>query len=323
MLRLQDSSEELSENLKTAREHKQLVKAKRRASLGQVAVIRNERRLSLGDLPISEPRTRPAVSNAGDSLRSVELLQQLTVTSAGVRFDLLRVSPLVLQGDFVPAVGSSDAFDLPLPNSVFDAEPAIQRQENSETHMTDDKPTQRPSGHRLVNLDRLNAFFSQNSVCGQCRTGQLVFASEKHEGLASSIRYTCTDCPASFVLHTSDKIRLKPTGPPANELNVRAVLGTMCVGNGYAHLEQFVTNLGSPTLGKPAFYGLQRSVASRLQEAKERVIAGNIAAERRAAIQAGHTPDENGRLPVSVSYDGFWPKRCVGVYLAAFTLVCV
>lgn len=98
-------------------------------------------------------------------------------------------------------------------------------------------------------------------------------------------------------------------GPGAYNINTRIALGAFDSGIGYTHVNSFLMTLNVPTINRTAYKRRQREIGLAIEEVASnscQMVLGNEVEIEKAN---GRTPDHDGLMPLSVSYDMQWLKR--------------
>ena len=132
---------------------------------------------------------------------------------------------------------------------------------------------------------------------------------EKKEGCASILSVVCQICKKINKIKTSRQHQFGMRGPQPYDVNSRIALGAIDNGIGYSHIKSFLTTLDIPSINKSAYKRREQEIGVAIE-----AVAANsceMALENETEIEKtnGKVPDEDGLLPLAVSYDMQWLKR--------------
>ena len=132
---------------------------------------------------------------------------------------------------------------------------------------------------------------------------------EKNEGCASVLSVVCQICKKINKIKTSRQHQFGKRGPQPYDINSRIALRAIDNGIGYRQINSFLTALDIPSINGSAYKRREREIGLAIEDANanscEMVLGSEIEIEK----AAGKVPDEDGLLPLSVSYDIQWLKR--------------
>ena len=132
---------------------------------------------------------------------------------------------------------------------------------------------------------------------------------EKKEGCASIFSVVCQTCKNINKIKTSRQHQFGKRGPQPYDVNSRIALGAIDNGIGYSHIKSFLTSLDVPSINKSAYKRREREIGVAVEAVAanscDMVLENEIEIEK----AAGKVPDEDGLLPLAVSYDMQWLKR--------------
>ena len=116
-------------------------------------------------------------------------------------------------------------------------------------------------------------------------------------------------CKKTKKIKTSRQHQFGMRGPQPYDVNSRIALGAIDNGIGYGHIKSFLTTLDIPSINKSTYKRREREIGVAIE-----VVAANsceMALENETEIEKtnGKVPDEDGLLPLAVSYDMQWLKR--------------
>lgn len=162
------------------------------------------------------------------------------------------------------------------------------------------------TGYRLVSLVLLFAAISTFSSCKSCKVGDVVVSEGTRNGLAPSIIFTCTECPAQLSLSLSPKL------PGCFfEINRLAVFGMRLIGRGRQALVKLCAALNMPNpMSRSSFSGHQTALNDAAEQIAERSM--NAAS---SAVQAAAGQD------IAVSADGTWMRRGFSSLYGAMSVI--
>ena len=98
-------------------------------------------------------------------------------------------------------------------------------------------------------------------------------------------------------------------GPGAYNINTRIALGAIDSGIGYTHVNNFLTSLNVPTINQSAYKRREREIGLAIEEVANNSCQMVLENEIQIEKANGGTPDPDGLMPISVSYDMQWLKR--------------
>ena len=142
----------------------------------------------------------------------------------------------------------------------------------------------------------------EHSKCG----GTINLIGERRQGLASILYSECTKCGHKIQLESSEKV-MGPKGYTRWECNLAAVWGQMASGGGHSSLQESMSVLGIPTMGKKCFTETEREIGEYWRVILEEVMIEAGKEEKRLA-EMRHDY-HNGIPAITVIVDGGWSKR--------------
>ena len=153
------------------------------------------------------------------------------------------------------------------------------------------------NGSRIINLEKLQEYINTLTVhTAQCG-GNILFAGEKKDGLASIISTRCSQCDPSILLETSRKIKGAPRLPSMG----------MSTGGGHSKLQKTWGVLGVPVMSARLFINTEHDIGVWWRKQLEEVMAEASKEEKRLAEERG---DYHEGVPaITVIVDGGWSKR--------------
>jgi len=119
----------------------------------------------------------------------------------------------------------------------------------------------------------------------------------------------CHKCGKSNQICTSRQHRSGKRGPGAYNINTRIALGAIESGIGYTHVNNFLTSLNVPTINQSAYKRREREIGLAIEEVANNSCQMVLENEIQIEKANGGTPDPDGLMPISVSYDMQWLKR--------------
>ena len=119
----------------------------------------------------------------------------------------------------------------------------------------------------------------------------------------------CHKCGKSNQICTSRQHRSGKRGPGAYNINTRIALGAIDSGIGYTHVNNFLTSLNVPTINQSAYKRREREIGLAIEEVANNSCQMVLENEIQIEKANGGTPDPDGLMPISVSYDMQWLKR--------------
>ncbi|KAF2882522.1 hypothetical protein ILUMI_23658 [Ignelater luminosus] len=175
---------------------------------------------------------------------------------------------------------------------------------NTQLCIESEEPKNTLDGYRVVEINYLlqQAMRAQVDHSRSCTGGYLQFLKELRTGFPSKFIYKCNTCDKELSIKSEDS---------PSEVNKAVVWGTLATGSTYAHLVEFFSVLGVPTMSGNMFFEYQRQLGS----VSKTSIFNNMQAageeERALAISNGNI-DEDGVPYITVTVDGGWSKRSYG-----------
>ncbi|CAH1109256.1 unnamed protein product [Psylliodes chrysocephalus] len=134
-----------------------------------------------------------------------------------------------------------------------------------------------------------------------CAISQCDIINETRDGYFSSFTIKCKMCGITSCLNTDD-----PT--TKLDVNMTAVIGSTCIGNGQWQLEEFTSVLNMPALNSVQY----NTVHNKMEKIVDNVFLEELrkAGEEEAAIaQEKGDVDSTGTPYITVIADGAWSKR--------------
>ena len=132
---------------------------------------------------------------------------------------------------------------------------------------------------------------------------------EKKEGCASIFSVVCQTSKNINKIKTSRQHQFGKRGPQPYDVNSRIALGAIDNGTGYSHIKSFLKSLDVPSINKSAYKRREREIGVAVEAVAanscDMVLENEIEIEK----ATGKVPDEDGLLPLAVSYDMQWLKR--------------
>ena len=135
---------------------------------------------------------------------------------------------------------------------------------------------------------------------------------ETRSGLASKFHVKGTNCGFINKVATSAQHSSVTHGPPAFDVNSRAVLGSLHIGIGQTQINNLLSTINIPRINISTFKKREREVGKATETLAKKSCKESIAEEREKAILAGENVDENSLIGLPVSYDMGWQKRGKG-----------
>lgn len=179
---------------------------------------------------------------------------------------------------------------------------------------------ERPSGihgFRLVDVDVLGKFLSEQLVCVHCH-GKMILTEkeEKRAGWASCLQLTCQKCGTKKETMTSK--RMAKNGN-VFEVSRRGTLAMKAIGCGHDAMERFGSVMNIPRcLSKTSFVGQVNALRqSAFAEAENSMVAAVD------EILPYYQPAEDGVVDIAVRGDGSWRKRGYSSYHGVTTLISI
>ncbi|KAF2883607.1 hypothetical protein ILUMI_22574 [Ignelater luminosus] len=175
---------------------------------------------------------------------------------------------------------------------------------NTQLCIESGEPKNTFDGYRVVEINYLlqQEMRAQVDHSRSCTGGYLQFLKELRTGFSSKFIYKCNACDKELSIKSEDS----PSG-----VNKAVVWGTLATGSTYAHLVEFFSVLGVPTMSGNMFFEYQKQLGS----VSKTSIFNNMQAageeERALAISHGNI-DEDGVPYITVTVDGGWSKRSYG-----------
>lgn len=153
-----------------------------------------------------------------------------------------------------------------------------------------------------------------------CEVGSLVarVGDEISKGLTGTVRFWCFSCEkhtlqwdhskevSSEAAQNAGKLGRKPLHQ--YEANVRAIVAAMQAGISQPQLEKFMGIMELPSLGDKAFNNVYAWVYPRCQDACIKSQERALELEKALAKEAGAKEDDEGRIPIPISFDCQWMK---------------
>ena len=98
-------------------------------------------------------------------------------------------------------------------------------------------------------------------------------------------------------------------GPGDYDINTRVPLGAINSGIGYTHINSLFTALNIPTINRSTYKRREREIGLAIEEVA--ASSCKMALENEIDIEKylGKTPDPDGLVPLTISYDTQWLKR--------------
>ena len=187
---------------------------------------------------------------------------------------------------------------------------------NRQPKKHEDKETVQPNrenvspleGSRVINLDYLASFVNNVSAHSQsCKEGTISLTGESYRnGLASILSARCSGCRMEMAFPTSSRLGSQGCGRRW-ECNLAAVWGQVVTGGGHSSLNESLSVLGVPTMGKKAFMATEKALDRCWWEILEQSMKEAAEEEKRLAIEKGSFHE--GVPAIDVVLDGGWCKR--------------
>ena len=133
--------------------------------------------------------------------------------------------------------------------------------------------------------------------------------TEIKKGCASLISVACHKCGRTNEISTSRQHHSGRRGPGAYDINTRVALGAIDSGIGYTHVNNFFTTLNVPTINRSAYKRREREIGLAVEEVAANSCRMALQNEIDIEKSNGKTPDPDGLIPLSISYDMQWLKR--------------
>ena len=119
----------------------------------------------------------------------------------------------------------------------------------------------------------------------------------------------CHYCEGINYLNTSTAHRTGKHGPLTYDINSRAVLGTLHIGIGETHVNNFLTTMNIPPLNNVTFKKREKEIGNAVECIASTSCIENLQKEKENAQSNNTTADSNGLIGFPVSYDMCWQKR--------------
>jgi len=132
---------------------------------------------------------------------------------------------------------------------------------------------------------------------------------EKKEGCASIFSVVCQTCKNINKIKTSRQHQFGKRGPQPYDVNSRIALGAIDNAIGYSHIQSFLTSLDLPSITKGAYRRREREIGVAVEAVTANSCDMVLENETEIEKATGKVPDEDGLLPLAVSYDMQWLKR--------------
>ncbi|KAH3861028.1 hypothetical protein DPMN_023954 [Dreissena polymorpha] len=81
-----------------------------------------------------------------------------------------------------------------------------------------------------------------------------ILSELRTQGLASVLFVCCCGCKNNFKLETSPRLMNMDTSTAYNDINVRAVWGSIVTGNGASHLKEVMATMDAPSFVPACIY---------------------------------------------------------------------
>ena len=131
---------------------------------------------------------------------------------------------------------------------------------------------------------------------------------EKQSGLGSIFSVKCSFCGHLNEVKSSGEHRAGSRGPLVNDINTRAVLGSLHAGMGNTHLNNLLSTINIPTMNHQLFKRREREVGNALENIARESCKINLNLEKKMAEQSS-SASADGLVGIAVSYDMGWQKR--------------
>ena len=132
---------------------------------------------------------------------------------------------------------------------------------------------------------------------------------EEQHGLASNLGIWCTHCrEVTGELPTSRELPDASRRSKPMLANARAALGAANAGMGRSSINRFVACMDLPTIDQRCYTTADRLVRAACITAGEASQRRALLDEQLLSVEAGEAIDEQGRVPLTITYDGRWQK---------------
>lgn len=170
-------------------------------------------------------------------------------------------------------------------------------------------------GNRIVNIDNLKTSLmeitSHAVLCPEARDivingeSPLVLESEKRNSLSVILDARCKGCGKVFQIKNSNDI--ETTSGKRQEINVKAVWGSMVTGGGCSSLNELLGTMGVPGMDEKKYSNLENEIGEWWRKELEEEMKEAGIEEKEHAIESNDY--FNGVPAITVVCDGGWCKR--------------
>ena len=169
-------------------------------------------------------------------------------------------------------------------------------------------------GFRLIDLKSLSEFISVVAThASQCNHAISLAASgdspvgpvleRNRDGLSCSLHLSCKGCKSTFQFSSSKTL----PDSTVQEVNMRAVWGSMTTGGGVSQLNELLATVGVPGMRQDQYSSLETTIGDHWREVLQQEMMEAAAEERRLAIERADF--HQGVPAITVVCDGGWSKR--------------
>lgn len=141
-----------------------------------------------------------------------------------------------------------------------------------------------------------------NYACRVCESGKMVYTDEIRRGLLSSFLFLCENCGNSLKLESC------PSFDDTENINDSAVLGTVAIGLGYYHSQEFLAHLKVPVMSNVTFHKYEERIQAEYLKLSKQLELEALDEEIRLANEMNDV-DSAGNALIPVEFDGSWEKR--------------
>ena len=114
----------------------------------------------------------------------------------------------------------------------------------------------------------------------------------------------CNCCGKLNNVNTSGHHRTGSRGPKVDDINIRAVLGSLHAGIGLTQLNNFLSVLNIPSINIVLYQRREREIGNAVEVVARGSCRSNLNLERKIAQAKSKTRDGDDDLPgIAVSYD--------------------
>ena len=117
---------------------------------------------------------------------------------------------------------------------------------------------------------------------------------EGRSGLSSVLTIKCTHCGNFNEVSTSGKHRAGSRGPLANDINTRAVLGSLHIGIGQTHLNNLLTTLNVPSMSNVLFKRREREIGKEVENVAKKSCNQMLEKEKKNAEEKEKKSERKG-----------------------------